>query len=91
MARCGAGACERSHGDEAADSGDGEVGGRLSLAHSLTALFLCLAARGCGMEAPLLQSHMKLVTWKPAVGPGPGKGGTGFGLAPPLPPVCWQP
>lgn len=91
MVRCGAGACERSHGDAAVDRGDGEVGGRLSLAHSLTALFLSLAAWRWATEAPLLQSHMKPVTWKPAVGPGLEEGGAGFGLAPPLPPVCWQP
>lgn len=52
--------------------------GWLSLAPSLTALFLCLAVWGWGMEAPLLQSHMKPVTWRPAVGPGPKEGGAGF-------------
>lgn len=43
-------------GDEVVASKDEEVGG-LSLAPSLTALFLCLAVWGWGMEAPLLQSH----------------------------------
>lgn len=49
----------------------------LSLAPSLTALFLRLAVWGWGTEAPLLQSHMKPVTWRPAVGPGPEEGGAG--------------
>lgn len=44
-------------GDEVVASQDEEVGGLAIFSASLTALFLCLAVWGWGLEAPRLQSH----------------------------------
>lgn len=55
------GACWGRHGDEVVTREDGEVGEWLSLGHSLTALFLCLAAWGSGGERAG-RRHFSIVT-----------------------------